>query len=198
MQNLLFWLKFEDEYISSSKVTRSRVTCFFVIVAFIPQTQVQSSANLFLQDHQNTESEYSKPADKSQKQYPTKPSDLGPRFEGDGCEATELAEGQAKKVPAVLPMEDIELLDKIMILLTEAMHGQEQPSWMLDERLQKGVCVVVGKPLDRYENLNRRKIISIKFQSVHKLACFVSYNCLIQSAFALFLFGNILNRLMMI
>ncbi|XP_072029008.1 uncharacterized protein [Amphiura filiformis] len=111
-------------------------------------TQVQSAAHLFLEDHHDRETEPK--ADRIQKPYPIKPIDLGPRFEGDGCDATELAEGEATKVPQTLPLEEIELLDKIMALLTEAMHGQGQPSWILDERLQKVVCVVVGKPLDRW------------------------------------------------
>ena len=111
------------------------------------QTHVQSTAHTFLQDQFEKDMAEPKP-ERTHISNPSKPVNLGPRFEGDGCDASELAEGNMSS-PQVLPMEEIELLDRIMALLTEAMHVQGQPSWILDEKLQKGVCVMIGKPLDR-------------------------------------------------
>ena len=111
------------------------------------QTQVQYTAHIFLKDQYEKDMAEPKP-ERPHISHSSKPVNLGPRFEGDGCDASELAEG-GMNLPQVLPMEEIELLDRIMALLTEAMHVQGQPSWILDEKLQKGVCVMIGKPLDR-------------------------------------------------
>ena len=110
------------------------------------QTRIQTAAQMFLQDQQNAQQEQSKT---TELKHPPKPHILGPRFEGDGCDSDEPTQDGIAKKSQTLPMEEVELLDKIMALLTEATHIQGRPSWILDDRFQKGVCVLLGKPLNK-------------------------------------------------